>query len=335
MRLCTRPSTLVTTVFLVLAGCAGGTPSPTAPTPDPPLDDTSGPVATETSNAHVKRGIELIQKKDFAGAKTALTEAQAKSPDDPQAAFYLGVALENLNEIEAAKKNYARALELDPKLTEASVNLSALLLDAGDAPGALKVADLGLGHALRHPQLLMNRALALETTGNPDDAVKAYGAAVAAAPENVELAFAYADLLAKTGRKEQALAQLHKLENTDDPKLIQAVANLFGRLKAYSECVAALDGVIKTRPSVDLYVRRGVCRHELDDEEGARADFDAALKLDGNSAAAHYYLGVHYRQKGNRKQALLHLEGATAKGKGTPVGEAAAKALGELKSGKK
>jgi tetratricopeptide (TPR) repeat protein len=320
---------------MLLLGCGGATQAPVTAA-DPPLDDApAGPSAAEASSAQVKRGMELIQKKDFEGAKAALLQAQAAKPDDPQAAFYLGVALESLNDHEAAKKSYARALELDPKLTEASVNLSAILMDAGDAASALRVAEMGLRSAPRQPDLLMNRALALESAGNQDDAVRAYGAAVAAAPQNVELGYAYAELLAKTGRKDQALEQLHKLEITDDPKLIQAVANLFGRLKAFSECVAALDQAIKNKPTVDLYVRRGVCHHEMDEDDAARADYDAALKLDAESAAAHYYLGMHYREKGDKKQALTHLGAASARGKGTPVGEAADHALAELKSGKK
>lgn len=322
-------------VGLLALGCAGSAKQAALPD-DPPLDDTSqGPSAREAASAQVKRGIELIQKKDFAKAKEVLADAQRQNPEDPQAAFYLGVSLENSNELDGAKKNYERALELDPELTEASVNLSALLLDSGNAAGALKVADLGLSHASRHPQLLLNRALALETVGNLDQAVKAYGAAVAAAPDNVELDYAFAELLAKTGRKDQALEELHKLASTTDPKLSQAVANLYGRLKAFNECVAALDVPLKNKPTADLYIRRGVCKHELDDEAGAKADYDAALALDPKSAAAHYYLAMHYREKGDKKQALSHLASASEIGKGTPVGEAADRALAEMKPGKK
>jgi hypothetical protein len=73
----------------------------------------------------------------------------------------------------------------------------------------------------------------------------------------------------------------------------------------------------------------------MEDEAGAKADYDAALKANESFAPAHYYLGMHFRQKGDRKQALTHLAAAVDAGKDTPVGQAAARSLAELKSGKK
>ncbi|HEY6559416.1 MAG TPA: tetratricopeptide repeat protein [Polyangiaceae bacterium] len=329
-----RTSGFACAIALCLAACGGGARSAESPVPDPPLDDDSSSVQ-EASSAAVKRGIDLIQQKDFAGAKKTLSEARAQHPDDPQAAFYLAVALENLGDGGAAKGHYTQALELDPKLSEASVNLSALLLDGEDAAGALRVAEGGLRHASRHPQLLTNRALALEAAGNADEAVKAYAAAVEVAPNNVELGYAYAELLATSGRKDQALEELRKLSASDDPRVTEAVANLYGRLGAFNECIAVLDAALKKQPRAALFVRRGVCRHEMDDEPAAKADFQAALAEDAKFAPAHYYLGMHYRHKGDKKQAQTHLLQAAEHGKSHPIGAAAEKALAELKSGKK
>ncbi|HMJ13967.1 MAG TPA: tetratricopeptide repeat protein [Polyangiaceae bacterium] len=320
---------------LCLTACGGGAGSAESRTPDPPLDDGDANAVQEPSSAAVKRGIDLIQKKDFEGAKKLLSAARAKHPQDPQAAFYLGVALENLGDGAAAKEHYGKALELDPRLSEASVNLSALLLEGEDAAGALRVADGGLRFASRHPELLTNRALALEAAGNTDEAVKAYAAALAASPGNVELGYAYAELLAESGRKEQALDELKKLAQSDDPRVTEAVANLFGKLGAFNECIAVLDAALKKKPRAELFVRRGVCRHELDDETGAKGDFEAALEQNAEFAPAHYYLGMHYRHKGDKKQATAHLTRAVEHGKNMAVGQAAEKALNELKAGKK
>ena len=318
----------------LFASACGGSARQAEPLPDPPLDDAPASVQ-EPSNAQVKRGIDALQNKDYAGAKRILLEARKSAPRDAQAAFYLGVALENLGELDAAKPHYQDALAADPRLSEASVNLSALLLDANDPAGALRVADQGLGYASRHPELLTNRALALEGTGSADEAAKAYAAAVAVRPDDIELRYAYAELLASSGRKDQALEELRKLVEADDPKVTEAVANLFGRLKAYGDCVSVLDAALKTKPTPELHVRRGVCRHELDDEPGARADFEAALALNEGAASAHYYLGMHYRHKGDKKRAQQHLASAVEHGKGSSVAQAAERALGELKSGKK
>ncbi len=322
-------------IAALVIGCSGGTPAAENPENPPPLDDQgeTGPVAAASSEK-VKEGRDLIQKKDFAGAKAILSAAVKDKPDDAQAAFYLGVAHEGLGEAEPAIEMYRKALQLDPKVLEAAVNLSALLLDAQDAKGALEAANQGLKVDPKHAGLLMNRALALELTGNKDEAVKAYGAAVEAAPDNVELRYAYAEMLAGGGRNDQALEELRKI-TTDDPKIAAAVATQFGKLKAFSDCVGALDKVIKNKQTPDLYVRRGVCRHEMNDDAGAKADYDAALKLDPNFAAAHYYLGMHYKSKGDKKAALAELEKAAQLGADSSLGKLAKKELDELKGGAK
>ena len=124
-------------------------------------------------------------------------------------------------------------------------------------------------------------------------------------------------------------------QSPDDPKIAAAVATQFGKLKAFSDCVGALDKVIKSKPAPDLYVRRGVCRHEMNDEAGAKTDYDAALKLDPNFAAAHYYLGKHLQSKGDKKGALAELEKAAQLGGDSALGKFARKEADELKGGAK
>lgn len=331
-----RNSPQLALVLAALAlGCSGGTPSAENPQNPPPLDDQgeTGPVM-EASSEKVKQGRDLIQQKDFAGAKAILSAAVKDSPNDGQAAFYLGVAHEGLGEAEPAIEMYRKALALDAKLLEAAVNLSALLLDAQDPKGALEAANIGLKVDPKHAGLLMNRALALESAGNKDEAVKAYAAAVEAAPDNVELRYAYAEVLANGGRNDQALEELRKI-NSEDPKIVAAVATQFGKLKAFSDCVGALDKVIKNKPTPDLHVRRGVCRHETNDDAGAKTDYEAALKLDPNFAAAHYYLGMHFKSKGDKKAALASLEKAAQLGGDSPLGKNARKEADELKGGAK
>jgi Flp pilus assembly protein TadD len=319
---------------LGLALCVACGPPPPPAEPDPSLEEPaqSGPVAA-ASSAKVQEGIDAIKQEDFAKAKVLLSEARGTSPNDAQAAFYLGVALQNLGEGAEAEKEYQAALGLDPKLAEASVNLSAMQLDANAADKALEVADQGLKHAPKHPDLLMNRALALEAVGKKDEAVRAYGAAVEARPDNVELRLAYADMLGASGQTAPAIEQVKKAAETDDPKLLAAAAHLFGRLKVPAECIAVIDRLIKAKPNAELHVRRGVCRHEAGDDSGAKSDYEAALKLESGSAPAHFYLGMHLRAS-NKKAALEHLKKASEIAKGQSLGKAADDAIAEL-SGKK
>jgi tetratricopeptide (TPR) repeat protein len=320
---------------LAAAACGGSAPPPEAP--PPPLD--SPPAAPKADDAakpsskKVEQGIEAIKAQDFAKAKELLSAAHTESPKDPQAAFYLGVALEGLSDGTGATAAYKDALALDPKLTEASVNLSALLLDAKDAPGALSVAEAGLKITPKQPDLLLNRALALEAAGKKDESLKAYGAAVAAAPDNIELRIAYAELLTTAKDDAAALEQLRAVSTTEDPKLLEKLSQKFGRLHAFADCIAVLDKAIKAADSANLHVRRAVCRHDMKDDAGALTDYQAALKLDDKFAPAHYYLAKHVCPK-DKKQAAEHFKRAAELAGSDDIGKKAAEMAVKAKAGK-
>jgi tetratricopeptide (TPR) repeat protein len=323
---------------LTLAACAGSAPPPEAPPPS--LEDEPAkpaPAADESakpSSKQVEQGIEAIKAQDFAKAKALLSEARTQAPKDPQAAFYLGVALEGLNDAPGATAAYKDALALDPKLTEAAVNLSALLLDAKDAAGALAAADIGLKNAPKQPDLLLNRALSLEAAGKRDESLKAYGAAVAASPDNIELRIAYAELLTAAKDDKTALEQLRAVSaTTSDPKQLEKLSQKFGRLNAFPDCIAVLDKAIKAADTANLHVRRAVCRHGQKDDAGALSDYEAALKLDEKFAPAHYYLAKHVCPT-DKKKAATHFKRAAEIAGNDDIGKRAAEMASKAKAGK-
>jgi Tfp pilus assembly protein PilF len=328
-----RKTLALSLTWLALASACGGSPEPKHPDDPPPLDDPAGGVEAPSS-AQVQAAIDAIQGNDFSKAKALLEKARSDDPKDPQAAFYLGVALEGLEDGAGAIEQYRQALALDPKLADASQNLAALLLDAAKEKEALEVVRAALAHTPTHPGLLLNHALALEAAGDRPGATAADGKAAAADPENLEIAYAYAELLAEAGKKEAAAQQLKKVVVTDQPNVLAAAANLLGKLGAYGDCIAALDKAIRTvgkqKASAPLHVGRGVCRHEMKDEAGAKSDYDAALALDPELAAAHYYLGMHYRAAGKKKEAIAAFEKAAKIAGDEGVGPGAKKALAEL-----
>lgn len=317
-----------------VVACGGAAAPAQAPSQaDPPLDDepsSGGGAAAPASNAKVKEGMDAIQAQDFAKAKAVLEEAVKESPKDPQAAFYLGVAVEGTGDPKAAAEHYRRALSLDPKLTEASTNLSGVLLDADDAPGALAAADAGLKVAPKSPPLLRNRAVALDATGSKD-AVAAFKAAVAASPNEQEIHYLYAEALARSGDEKTAVAEATPLTSSEDVGVLASAGRLLGKLKAFDGCVAALDKAVAKKAVPELIVQRGLCKHGKKDDKGASADFVAALAADPKFAPAHYYLGQQKRAEGDKKGAKAELQKAADLDASGGIGTAAKKALAELK----
>lgn len=337
MKMSRRLRCALSSTWLALAACSAN-PPPQTPDDPPPLDEPAPKkpkqdAVVAPSSELVKQGMDAIQKQDFAGAKKLLAEAAASEPKDPQAAFYLGVALDGLGDLPGAMSQYKKALELDPKLVEAAVNLSGAQYEQKDAAGALATAEQGLKANPKSPELLLNRALALEALGKKEEAMTAYGAAVKARPDDAQLRITYAEYLAAAGKRDDALSELRAAQNVDDPTLLAALGVRFGRLKSFPDCIAALDRALKLKDSADLHTRRGVCRHDFGDDAGAQVDYEAAIKLDEKFAPAHYYLGRHLAKK-DKKRALESLDKAQKLDPTGPIGKQAKEASDDLKKKK-
>jgi Flp pilus assembly protein TadD len=321
-----------------VTGCSSGTPPPETPARPKPVAEASPLPAPRRvrSSPKVKQGIDAIQAKDFGKAKELLTAARTTNPKDPQAAFYLGVAEQGLANNDRAKELYEEAIKLDPKLTEASLNLSALLLDSGkpdDAARALGVVDAALKARPNLDDLLMNRALALASTGDYGGAASVYAKLLGKGPDDPRLRLEYARVLGKAGQKDKALAEIEKITKAGDPELLGAAANVQGQMRDFQGCVATLDLAVQKKPGPDSFVRRGLCKKELGDPAGERADYEQAIKLDDKFAPAYLYLGKHLHVVAKKdKDALAALEKARKFGGGTPVAVDAEKNIAELKA---
>lgn len=318
---------------LVLSACGGPSEAKSPePQPDPNAllgDEPQGePVAA--SSPEVNKAMDAIKAEDFAGAKAILVPLVAKQPEDVQAVFYLGVAEAALKETDPAIGHFEKALELDPKFGDASLNLSALLLDLQRYEEAVTVADQGLKHAPEDLGLTQNKALALSYGGQQAAAVKPLQLVVEKKPQDEGMRFLLAEALLASGDAAGAQAELGKLQGSSSREVLASIADLYGRMKAWDNCVAALDAAHAKEPAAELLITRGLCKHGKDDENGAKADFEAAIKLDAKSAKAHFYLGHNLRGRGDKKGAKAAFTKAAELAGSGPLAEQAKAAASKL-----
>lgn len=309
----------------VLAACGGSPKEAEAPEPAP---SEPAPQVAPASSAKVKEGRDLITAQKFEEASRVLAEARAEKPNDPQAAYYHGVALEGLGQADEAKAAYTRALELDGALLEASQNLSALLVEADEAEKALEVADAGLEKAPKNPGLLANRALALAALGS-DDAEKAFATALEVKADDGWLRYYYAGVLALHEKSDEAKKELGKVGSNalSDADLAAKVSELYGVLKDFPGCVRALDQALASEVSAELLVRRGRCKLGQKDMSGAEADFRRATTEAPEDPMGYFYLGKHLLAAGKSAEGKKALTRAVELGPDTPFGKQAKAAL--------
>lgn len=271
--------------------------------------------------AELARATPLIEAGDFAAARGVLEQAVSRYPTSGSLAYYLGVTLENLGDVAGAERQYAEAIKLAPDLAEAAINLGALYVDAGRFEDAVAVARAGLKKRPNDSALQVNLALALEGKGDRAGALAAYGKAVQNAAKNASLRYQYAALLLEEGEKQRAADELKLAlaDAGDDRALLASIGRALGSAGAFNECITALDRAIVAGDAAELRIGRGLCRHSLRDEAGAKADFESAVQLAPSYAPAHYYLGRSLLSLGKRDAAVRSLEEAARLGKDTPL----------------
>jgi Tfp pilus assembly protein PilF len=315
----------------LLAACAGSPAQPPQTAPETVADaEPAKKGDDQLVRDAIKRGEAAVKAGDFKGARDLFIGVLDRRPGHPRALHYLGVCSENLGDKAAAEKYYRDALAKAPEFSDAVLNLSAMLIDDGRIDEAVKTLRAGISKTPSDPMLHANLGHALSRADDKPGAIAEYKLALQLG-EDPGTRLALAAVLASAGKKDEALAALKKLGSSRNREVLATAADALARLGAHGECVAAYDKAIALGDAAQLRVQRGICRTELKDDAGAKADYDAALKLDANYAPGWYYLGMYWMGQKNNAEALKAFE----KARQLAPKSKAAERIAEIKKGKK
>jgi Flp pilus assembly protein TadD len=320
-----------------LSVACGGPPKPANDLPPPTDAEPAGPaeVPASKADADIAAAEAALKDGDAARAKKAAEAALAKDEKSSKAHYYAGVAGEALGEKEAAEKHYRRALELSPGLSDAAVNLSALLLDAGRAADAAAVLKPLAGKG--DPLVAANYAAVLAASGDHPGALAAYETAIkGGGGKDLRVRLGYAHELVKAARKDDAAKALREGLSglADDRDLLSAMARGLAEAGAYDDAIKTIDRAIKLKSSADLLVYRALFRRGAKDPAGAKTDLDAAIAADAKIIPAYVYLGEVLEELKKPADAKKAYEKAIELGGDSPPAKKARERLESLK-GKK
>jgi tetratricopeptide (TPR) repeat protein len=119
-----------------------------------------------------------------------------------------GYAAEEAGDPKTAMAEYRRAIALDPRLSDAQVNLGRLLHEAGQAEEALASYRAALAVRRDDPIAAFNLGVALEDLGRRAEAIEAYCRAIAISPDSADAHYNVARLYEQTGASESAIRHL-------------------------------------------------------------------------------------------------------------------------------
>lgn len=160
---------------------------------------------------HPETGQALLQfdVDELAARAEGLEAGEGAAGEDARREFARALALEQHDAV-AARAAYERALELDPDLVDAYVNLGRLVHEAGDPQEAARLYQLALVRAPEDPVIHFNLAVALEDLRGASPAVRHYERALELDPGFADAHFNLAGLYEELGRRVEALR--HYLE---------------------------------------------------------------------------------------------------------------------------
>jgi tetratricopeptide (TPR) repeat protein len=143
-------------------------------------------------------------------ASTLPLRTVEEAPDEPEGAmewYDRGSELEEVSP-EEAMAAYRRALEIDPGLADAHVNLGRLLHERGDAARAERCYRLALAARPEDATAAFNLGVALQDLGRLEEAAEAYETALAIDGSLADAHYNLAGLYEKLGQPEAAFRHL-------------------------------------------------------------------------------------------------------------------------------
>ncbi len=219
-------------------------------------------------------GVVAAQSRNYQLAADLITKAIAINPNHSDFYSNRGLALQKLNQLDAAIASYDCAIKIKPDYAEAYSNRGIALQELNQLDAAVASYDRAVTLKPDYAKAYSNRGLALQKLKQLDAAVASYDHAITIKPD-------YAEAYSNRGLAFQELKQL-------------------------DAAIASYDSAITIKPDfAEAYYNRGIALKELKRVEAAVTNYDRAITLKPDYAEAYY-------NRGNALRELKHLDAAVA-----------------------
>jgi tetratricopeptide (TPR) repeat protein len=223
--------------------------------------------------------------------------------------YNLGIVQHENGQVDDAIASYRKAIELDPKLTEAYNNLGTILADKGQVDEAIACFRKAIELEPKLTAAHNNLGRMLADKGQVEEAIASYHKAIELEPKFATAHYNLGTMLADMGQVDEAIASYRKAIQLD-PKLGAAHNNLGCALRCkgqVDEAVACFRKAIELNPkNAAVHVSLGNALHGKGQVDEAVASYRKAIELDPKLAAAHYDLGIALHGKGQVDEAIAN-----------------------------
>ncbi|OUL27673.1 hypothetical protein BV372_25530 [Nostoc sp. T09] len=248
----------------------------------------------------VNEGNDLGASKRYKEAIASYDKAIALKPDDADAWYGRGFALNELQRYSDALVAYDKAIALNPDHADAWYNRGIALDDLQRYSDAVASYDKAITLNPDHAGAWNNRGIALRKLQRYSDAVASYDKAIALKPDHANAWYGRGFALDELQRYSDAVASYDKAialkPDNADAWLGRGLA--LRKLQRYSDAVASYDKAIALKPdNASAWNNRGYALELLKRNDEALESYNKAIKFDPN-----YQKAIN-----NRKELLVKL----------------------------
>jgi tetratricopeptide (TPR) repeat protein len=214
-------------------------------------------------------------------------------------------------DLDGAILTYRQYLDAHPDSVEARSNLGAALARAGRYGEAIGEYDLALVKSPENPALLLNLGLAYYKTGRPAEAAARFERAASLAPQfKDQVTLLLASCYNSLGKYKQAIALLAPLDQ--EKSADQAFDYLYGTALVGdgqdAGGAAIIDRILSRGDSAEARLLRATLKLRENDHDGALAEIEKAIALNGRLPGAHARLGEIQLSGGDIERARAAFE---------------------------
>lgn len=218
----------------------------------------------------------------------------AQQPASPEQLLQHAITLHQSGDLEGAIAAYREYLAAEPDSIQARSNLGAALARAGRYQEAIAEYDRALAKSPGNPALLLNLGLAYYKTGRSSEAAARFEQAASLAPQfKDQVTLLLASCYNSLGKYKEAIALLAPLEQEKSSDL--AFDYLYGTAligdKQNGQGAIVIDRILSKGESAEAHLLQGTIKLRDHDYDGARADLEKAIALNGRLPGAHARLG--------------------------------------------
>ncbi len=224
-----------------------------------------------------------------------------KSPNKARPFVNLGNALKNIGQFDVAIEDYTKAININPKFSDAYYNRAVAYDKLSQWGKAITDYSKTIEINPKYLEAYNNRGADYGKLEKWNEAIVDYNAAIKIDSNN---AMPYYNCGIAQGSLEQwdtAIIYYSKAIKID-PKYTSAISNRgvsYGKLKQWDKAIADYSKAIKLDPNnASAYTNRGVSYRNLGQYEKAIADYTKAIELDPKYSSAYNNRGFAYAMLG-------------------------------------